>query len=205
MLIAKDLKKLKKPKVEAKACDLQSSVLTHLIRVNGYADTYQENGIKMLTQGDINDAFVHAEALPRNRAPIHLHDSLKEIPQRFVNCLNPYSYIRPHMHTAKEQWELMCWVCGNITVVFFDEVGRITKKILMNENNVRVLEVPPGQNHTLITTEKSAYLEIRNCKYHPSADRIYAAWSPAEGDEAVDGYQKQLLSAKVGDIVSIAL
>ncbi|HMT02162.1 MAG TPA: WbuC family cupin fold metalloprotein [Burkholderiales bacterium] len=155
--------------------------------------------IKIITQANINDTLIDAVALERKREPILIHDNFEEIPQRFVNCLNENSYIRPHMHIIPKQWELMSWLSGEIIAFIFDVDGNSIQKIIMNEDNVKVIEIPPFCYHTFVAVTKGSYLEIRNCKYNPSVDRVYSSWSPLENSSLAENYQKKFFTAKVGD------
>jgi cupin fold WbuC family metalloprotein len=157
------------------------------------------NGVKIFTRDDINDVLTYAATLERARAPIHIHEKFEEVPQRFINCLVTDSYVRPHMHVVPNQWELMCWLSGEIIVLLFDDKGKVTSRITMNETEGRVIEIPPFHYHTYIAVKDCAYLEVRNCKYQPTVDRIYSAWSPEENTLLAEKYVKRLLHAKVGD------
>ncbi len=173
-----------------------------MITLINYEEAHIVNGIKMIKKDDIDKALIYASTLARKRAPIRIHRNFDEVPQRFVNCLNPQTYIRPHMHKTLTQWELMCWLSGEIIILFFDEQGKVTNRILINEKNVRVVEIPPLRYHTILAIEKGAYLEVRNCRYNPSIDRVYAGWAPIEENTVlVEAYQKRLYAAKVGDVV----
>ena len=131
--------------------------------IKNYKTAHIQNGIKIITQIDINKTIKLSSSLVRNREPILIHDSFNETPQRFVNCLNYKSYVRPHMHTLENQWELMSWVSGEIIAIFFDNTGIITNKLTMNDLNVKIIEIPPLQYHAFVTPSQGAYLEVRNC------------------------------------------
>lgn len=161
------------------------------------------DGIKTITQSDIDNTLHEATYLKRARKSILIHESFSEVPQRFVNCLNSNSYVRPHMHLVPNQWELMCWISGEIIALIFDDDGKVISKILMNENNVRMIEIPPFRYHTFVAVKKGSYLEIRNCKYQPNIDRLYSAWSPPEESHLAIDYQKKFFLAEIGDSIII--
>lgn len=149
-----------------------------------YRRANSDKGFKIITQNEINDVLSYTSTLKRARQPILISESFDEIPQRFINCLNSKSYVRPHMHVVPRQWELMSWISGEIVAIVFDENGLVTNKILMNENNVKLIEIPPFCYHSFVAIGTWAYLEIRNCKYQPKVDRLYSAWSPSENSMA---------------------
>jgi cupin fold WbuC family metalloprotein len=174
-----------------------------IINIQGLKKANSLNGLKTINQVDINAALINASTLKRKREPIIIHEAFSEIPQKFVNCLNRTSYVRPHMHMAPNQWELMCWVHGEIIALIFDDNGILSSKILMNENNSKIIEIPPFCYHSFITTDKGAYLEIRNCKYQPTIDRLYSKWSPPEESEQAKQYHERFFAAEVGDQIII--
>lgn len=161
------------------------------------------NGMKIITQGKIDETIQTAAFLPRARKAILIHEAFNEVPQRFINCLNSGSYVRPHMHMVPNQWELMCWISGEITALIMDNEGIVTDKVLMNETNVRIIEIPPFSYHTFLATKEGSYLEVRNCKYQPTIDRVYASWSPQEESALVHDYYKKLSNAEIGDNLAI--
>lgn len=158
------------------------------------------NGIKSVSKLDIDLSLTSARGIKRAREPILIHESFKEIPQRFVNCLNNNSYVRPHMHLVPNQWELMCWLTGTIISLIFDDKGTVIRKIIMSEDSIRIIEIPPFSYHTFVSTsDGAAYLEIRNCAYQPTIDRLYSNWSPEENSKLALDYQKKFVHAEVGD------
>lgn len=185
--------------------------MNHQLKTNqGYAteeDSYKKcsflDSVKIITQDDIDNTLTSAMNLERSRKSILIHDSFDEVPQRFVNCLNEKSYVRPHMHVVPNQWELMCWVSGEIIALIFDDNGTVTNKILMNKNNVKVIEIPPFCYHSFVAIGNGAYLEVRNCKYQPTIDRLYSVWSPPEKSFNSELYQKLLSKAEIGDSLII--
>ncbi len=169
-----------------------------------YKRVRAENGIKTIHQADINEMLRYVSSVKRAREPILINDSFDEVPQKFINCLDPRTYVRPHMHIVPKTQELMCWLTGEIVVLLFDTIGKVTHRIVMNQRGVKVLEIPAFCYHAFIATEQSAYLEIRNTPYHPSVrDRTYSDWSPEEYSIAVKEYKERFLIAKVGDLLVI--
>ncbi|MDO8953698.1 MAG: WbuC family cupin fold metalloprotein [Gammaproteobacteria bacterium] len=171
--------------------------------LEGYKKANSLNGIKIITQTDIDGTLQYASTLQRARAPLLVHKSYDETPQRFINCLHPGSYVRPHMHVASNQWELKCWLSGDLIALLFDNEGRVKNKIIMNENNVRIVEIPPFCYHSIMAVEKGAYLEIRNGRFQPATDKIYSSWSPEENSALAEQYYKRYLTAEVGDLLTV--
>ena len=153
------------------------------------------NQLKIIDQNDINTTVALARHSPTYRSPILLNKSFSEKPQRFVNCLTSTTYVRPHNHVDTGHWELMSWIAGVVYVIFFDEEGKVTGKIKMSADDVKIIEIPPDLYHTFITPDYAAYLEIRNCTYEPNFDRVYPAWAPPEKSPTLPLYIKKLYHA----------
>jgi cupin fold WbuC family metalloprotein len=180
--------------------------MLHNINIlEGYKVANTINGVKTVTQEYIDSVLIYASDLDRAREPILIHDNFDEVPQRFVNCLNSGSYVRPHMHIVPNQWELMSWISGEIIALIFDNEGTIVRKILMNEHNVKLIEIPPFCYHSFVAVGSGVYLEVRNCKYQPEIDRLYSAWTPSEGSPEAKHYQELLSGGEVGDKLIIGL
>lgn len=160
------------------------------------------DGIKIINQSDINSNLMRASKLNRGSRQIILHDSFSDAPQKFVNCLTPNSYIRPYMHSSENQWKLMCWISGEIIVLFFDDEGVLRHKVFMDDQSTKVIEIPPLCYHSFLAIKNSAYLEIRNCSYGSTVDRTYAKWSLPENDYLALKYHNRLLCAGIGDLVA---
>jgi cupin fold WbuC family metalloprotein len=168
-----------------------------------YSWARKNDKLKMVSYQDITTQVANTRYDYSNRRQILMHNDFDEVPQRFINCLNGNSYIRPHMHIDKEQWEMMCFVSGKLILLIFDNSGTVVRKHIMSDSSVRVVEIPPFLFHTFLALEDSSYLEVRNCSYNPSIDRVYAEWSPAESALNIDKYMKLLHRADVGSKVTI--
>jgi cupin fold WbuC family metalloprotein len=175
----------------------------NLLKTDTFRKCSYNDNIKIIMQDSLDSGIAEAATLERKRAPILIHSSFEETPQRFVNCLDLNTYVRPHVHVVPKQWELMCWLSGEIVVYLFDDSGVITSKFLMNEENARIIEIPPFRYHAFIATKKSSYLEIRNGHFTGTSDRIYAPWAPAENSIEVADYQKRFSIAQVGDRLTL--
>lgn len=168
-----------------------------------HQQAYSKDGVKIVTQSSIDGVLEHALSLERAREPILISGSFDEVPQRFVNCLNEGSYVRPHMHVVPDQWELMSWISGKIVALIFDGDGRVIDKILMSDTGAKLIEIPPFCYHSFYTIGQGAYLEIRNCKYQPAVDRLYSSWAALENSSDAKEYQRMMCEAQIGDIVTI--
>lgn len=157
--------------------------------------------VKSITSSLVDKVLSKASVSKTLRAPILLHKTYNEIPQRFVNCLIPSNYMRPHKHLGENQWEVMSWICGDFSLLLFNDEGKLMSKFRFNEKENRVIELPSNCYHTFVTETPSAYLEIRNCAFIPETDRLNAPWAPEVDDPFVADYLNILSKAAVGDIL----
>lgn len=119
----------------------------------------------------INDELldkVTAEAQEslRLRMNFNLHESLDAKAQRLINVLLPGTIlpIHRHRHTA----ETYILLRGKMFVVFYDETGMQTKRILLDPitGNYGV-QIPQNQWHTVEVIEPSAIFEVKDGPYTP--------------------------------------
>lgn len=161
--------------------------------------------IKTIQQKQIDETIRMGSLIPKGRKAILLNNNFAEKPQRYVNCLSPSTYVRPHKHVLDDQWELMCWVSGRFAALIFDDNGILQQRIELSASKTKVIEIPPDVFHSFIALEPCAYLEVRNCAYEPEIDRVYADWSPEEMSLNSTQYLKDLYNAKIGDNLSIGV
>ena len=121
----------------------------------------------------------------------NIHADYSDCCQKLFNCIQPNSYIRPHLHNSSQGPELLVAVAGSMCVVFFDENGSVSAYIGLSVdsvgfgNFVQVVEVPVFTYHSVFSlAENSVLLEIKNGPYDPAQPKIYATWAPEEGSEA---------------------
>ncbi|MCD6048365.1 MAG: hypothetical protein K0S08_2012 [Gammaproteobacteria bacterium] len=164
-----------------------------------------KSGIKIIELDYVNMMQDKASLAFNSRAPILLNADFDESPQRFVNCLCSMSYVRPHKHMLPNQWELMCWLAGEIYAIFFDDDGHVVERIEMGENAARIIEIPTGIYHTFYAKTYSSYLEVRNCSYQPVVDRVYADWAPDGNHPYQKLFAKYLGQTKIGEKVNFNL
>lgn len=103
--------------------------------------------------------------------------------QEMVVGLCHDSYIRPHRHIGKsESYHI---IEGELSVILFDESGRVTKRIQMSADSTDKNLIYRLSNeiwHTVIpSTEYVVFHEVTNGPFIPS-DTQYAEWAPHESE-----------------------
>lgn len=149
----------------------------------------------------IRDLTRRAAESPRRRCNHNLHPQLSDPVQRFLNALEPDSYVRPHRHTDPERWELFLILRGRAAVLIFDAAGQVKERLQLTAGGeVMGVEIDAGRWHTLVALEPATVLfEVKQGPYAPHSDKDFAVWAPAEGHPQTNGFLEWLHRARVGD------
>lgn len=150
--------------------------------------------IKRLTQELFDDIAEEARNSQRLRQNYNLH-ALSEKVQRFVNVLQPGTYVRPHRHCRNSQmngFELFLVVQGELGMIILDAQGEILSIERVGANgSTRGVELAEGVYHTLVAlAPDTVILELKEGPYEPSTDKEFLEIFPAEGTVAA----KELVS-----------
>ena len=131
----------------------------------------------------------------RQRCNYNFHNSYGDCIQRFLNALEPDSYIRPHKHEDPKKTEIFLILKGRVLVIEFDENGQINDHILLDpDNGKKGVELPPKIWHSIIAIREGSVLyELKEGPYVEETDKIFAEWSPEEGTKEAQEYNKKIL------------
>lgn len=148
---------------------------------------------------------VEAKRTPRRRVHHCLHESSDDSVQRLVVDMEPGTYIRPHSHRTPPKWEFFLCLAGRGAVLLFDDAGLLTEKVAIGAGGPRFgVEIPAGVWHTLIIEEAGTLLvEVKPGPYAPLPEEDFAAWAPAEGEEAAAEFEAALHALPVGRAVTL--
>ncbi len=129
-----------------------------------------------------------AGAHPRGRTNFNFH-RLDEVYQRFLNVVQPGSYIRPHCHREPPKAESFIVLQGQVGFFRFDPDGTLHEARRLGPGLDAVgVDVRPGVWHTFFALRPDTVVfEGKNGPYDPHTDKTFAPWAPEEGEaEAVD-------------------
>lgn len=126
-----------------------------------------------------------AGASPRKRRNHNLHAE-PDLVQRFVNVLQPGTYVRPHRHLRESSgtgFECFVVLQGAIGLLLFDGQGEVRQcEKLEAGGPLRGVELAEGSYHSLVAlTADAVMLEIKQGPYDPGTDKEFLAMFPAEG------------------------
>ncbi len=136
-----------------------------------------------------------AQQSNRKRLNYNFHKGNADRLQRFINAIEPYSYIQPHKHENPDKREVFFILKGKMLVVEFDDDGNILDHIILDakQGNFAV-EIPEKTWHTILSLEKSsAAYEFKDGPYAVADDKNFAGWAPKEGDPLCKAYIDNLL------------
>ncbi|WP_218079333.1 WbuC family cupin fold metalloprotein [Anthocerotibacter panamensis] len=141
--------------------------------------------IRPLTQELLEATAQQARATPRLRQNHNFHE-LGERVQRFVNVLQPGTYVRPHCHLrapGRNGFEFFLVLHGALGILILDAAGSIIQQECVSAlGPTRGLEVAQGTYHTLIAlAPDTAILEIKEGPYEVATDKNFLEGYPLEG------------------------
>jgi cupin fold WbuC family metalloprotein len=132
---------------------------------------------------------------PLRRARVCMHQDDDAVVQEMLIVLLRGVYIRPHKHPKKpESFHL---VHGQVGVAFYDDVGRIVKRITLESSSERLpfyyrIDDAVFHSHVVLTDE----VVFHECTAGPfrREHTVMAPWSPAEHTAAADIFVHRLES-----------
>jgi cupin fold WbuC family metalloprotein len=146
--------------------------------------------IKRLTQELIDNVIEQARNSPRQRQNYDFHERSEKV-QRFINVLQPGTYVRPHRHLRSLEvngFEFFLVIQGEVGMIVLDQSGQILHTERIGANGAtRGIELPEGTYHTLVAlVPDTAILELKEGPYNPSTDKEFMDGFPAEGTPAAE-------------------
>lgn len=145
-----------------------------------------------------------ARAAPRRRINRNFHPADSHPAHRFLNAVEPGSYIRPHRHPDPLKDETFVALRGAFGVVLFDDAGKVSdKKVIRAGGDLVGAHIPAGVFHALVALEPgSAFFEVKAGPYDAKTDKEWGAWAPAEDDARAASYLAELRALFERDVRS---
>ena len=157
--------------------------------------------MKSVSSALLDELARAAREAPRLRINHNLHPSLDDPIQRFFNCLEPGSYVRPHRHLEPPRWEVFVALRGRAAVLTFDARGGVRSRWEISPQGPEVaVEIDGGTWHSVVALSSGTVLfELKPGPYSPIADKDFAVWAPAEDAPQRARYAIWFEAARVGD------
>ena len=149
--------------------------------------------IPEISPNEIDFHFGEASKTSRRRSPLILHKK-GDYYNKVFNFILMDSYMHPHLHPSSEKIEKMYLVRGSFGLLIFDDDGKVTDTIILEEEGKTFLEVPAFTWHTYVMfSEKTIIYETMEGKYNPDSWKQLAPWAATEDSSEANPY---LLSLK---------
>jgi cupin fold WbuC family metalloprotein len=160
--------------------------------------------VKRLDNLLINRLCTEASASQRQRTAFNLHESTSDPVQRFLNVMQPGTYVRPHRHDDPAKWELTIILSGSLVILVTDKAGVVTERLELDaEGPVRGVELPAGTWHTSSAlAPDTVILEIKRGPYDVKTDKDFATWAPPEGSPECVEFEFKIRNAHPGDLLA---
>ncbi|MEY4353011.1 MAG: hypothetical protein RLZZ609_1252 [Cyanobacteriota bacterium] len=141
--------------------------------------------LKCLDQALFDAVSAEARRSPRLRRNHNLHAE-PELVQRFLNVMQPGTYVRPHRHlrsTPGTGFECFVVLQGAMGLLLLDRQGDVIEALRLDgQGPLRGVELQEGLFHTLVAlTPDTVMFEIKQGPYQPTSDKDFLSAFPAEG------------------------
>jgi cupin fold WbuC family metalloprotein len=145
----------------------------------------------------LDELVAKARSSARRRMNRNLHATPTDPIQRLLNAAEPMTYVRPHRHAAGRQ-ELTLVLRGAADVLLFADDGVLTHRVPLRGDGTLV-EIPGGCWHAAIVRSPGTILmEVKPGPYDRATDKEFAAWAPAEGEDAGEALRRWYETAEIG-------
>jgi cupin fold WbuC family metalloprotein len=140
---------------------------------------------RCLDQALFDAVAAEARHSPRLRRNHNLHRE-PDLVQRFLNVMQPGTYVRPHRHlrpTPGAGFECFVVLQGALGLLLLDEGGDVCDQVRLEAGGpVRGVELEEGRFHTLVALRPDTVMfEIKQGPYQPASDKDFLLTFPAEG------------------------
>jgi cupin fold WbuC family metalloprotein len=131
----------------------------------------------------------------RLRKNYNFHDPA-ELVQRFLNVLQPGTYVRPHRHCAvpgMNRFELFLVLQGSLGILLLNPQGEIIQQeYLSADGELRGVELPAGTYHTLIAlAPNTVTFEVKEGPYLAATDKEFLELFPEENTPEAETLTKK--------------
>ncbi len=136
-----------------------------------------------------------ARSSAKKRANYNFHQSADDPLQRFINAIEPGTYIRPHKHETPDKREAFIVLRGKVLVLEFDDSGKIKDYIILGAGTANSgVEISARVWHTIIALEEgTAVYEVKDGPFIQPLDKNFAVWAPEEGSKEAREFNEKIL------------
>lgn len=130
----------------------------------------------------------------RKRMNHNFHDSFDNPLQRFLNAVEPESYIQPHKHSEPMKEELFLLIKGSVLVLEYNDEGDVIEHtVLSHKYGNYGVEIKANAWHSCVALEQGTlFYEVKAGPYCPP-DKVMADWAPEEGSDDAVAFMENLI------------
>lgn len=148
----------------------------------------KHSAITRLNQDLFDHIAQQARSRPRLRQNYNLHDLTEKV-QRFINVLQPGTYVRPHRHLRGLEvngFELFLVLQGELGVIILNDQGQtIDQERVSAYGPTQGIELAEGTYHTLVAlAPDTVVVELKEGPYDPNTDKEFLSAFPLEDTSA---------------------
>lgn len=154
--------------------------------------TNSKPDVQLLTRSLLDNLCDEASKTDRKRKNYNFHEHSERV-QRFLNVLQPGTYVRPHRHLRSDGvngFEFFLVLQGAIGMIVMDESGEAVRSERLDaDGEQKGIELAEGLFHTLVVLEaNSVILELKEGPYQPATDKDFLQMFPPEGSAGCGEY-----------------
>ncbi|MDD2526330.1 MAG: WbuC family cupin fold metalloprotein [Bacteroidales bacterium] len=152
--------------------------------------------MKLISSDLLDLVTASASSEERLRKNFNFHTDLNDTLHRFLNAMEPGTYIAPHRHVNPDKEETVVILRGSLMIFLFDETGKVAGRYLLNrDNGLFGIDIEPGLWHCSISLEPGTIIfEVKRGPFAPLTAECLAPWAPDAADkEAAQLYMRHLL------------
>jgi cupin fold WbuC family metalloprotein len=157
--------------------------------------------MKKLTSELIAKLGHEAANSPRLRKNFNFHQ-YDEVVQRFINVMQPNTYVTPHCHPGFDAFEFYCILQGRVGLILFSDSGEVLETYELNANGpLRGVEIPGAVYHSVVCLEpNSTILEVKEGPYNPTGMKYTLSGFPDEL-AALQGGPQSIEAKKISEVL----
>jgi cupin fold WbuC family metalloprotein len=153
--------------------------------------------VKQIDPPRLDELIKAAQASPRRRANLNVHEALSDPVQRLAIAMEPDTLIKPHRHN--QTWELLLPLRGRFVVLHFDVGGAVTRRTVLGDQ-AAVLETAAGEWHAVLSLDAGGVIfEVKHGPYRPIDAADFAGWAAGDGAAQAAALMAWYGSAQVGE------
>lgn len=152
--------------------------------------------MKLISTELLDLVTASASSEERLRKNYNFHTDLNDTLHRFLNAMEPGTYIAPHRHVNPDKEETVVILRGSLMIFLFDDTGKVIGRYLLNrEKGDLGIDIEPGLWHCSVSLEPGTVIfEVKRGPFTPLAGDCLAPWAPDAADnEAAQTYIQHLL------------